>query len=33
VALLKKAIKKAYGNKGDKIVNMNIGAVDQALRT
>jgi len=31
VALLKKAIKKAYGNKGDKIVNMNIGAVDQTI--
>jgi pyruvate-ferredoxin/flavodoxin oxidoreductase len=31
VALLKKAIKKAYGKKGDKIVNMNIAAVDQAI--
>jgi pyruvate-ferredoxin/flavodoxin oxidoreductase len=31
VALLKKAIKKAYGKKGDKIVNMNIGAVDQTI--
>jgi len=31
VELLKKSIKKAYGKKGDKIVNMNIAAVDQAI--
>ncbi len=31
VALLKESIKKAYGKKGDKIVNMNIAAVDQAV--
>jgi pyruvate-ferredoxin/flavodoxin oxidoreductase len=31
VALLKESIKKAYGKKGDKIVNMNIAAVDQAM--
>ncbi|GAB1410221.1 pyruvate:ferredoxin (flavodoxin) oxidoreductase [Desulfovibrionales bacterium] len=31
VALLKKAIQKAYGKKGDKIVNMNIAAVDKAI--
>ncbi|MDO4768644.1 MAG: pyruvate:ferredoxin (flavodoxin) oxidoreductase [Pseudomonadota bacterium] len=31
VELLKKSIKKAYGKKGDKIVNMNIAAVDQAM--
>ena len=32
VELLKKSIKKAYGKKGDKIVNMNIAAVDQAMK-
>ncbi|WP_449241957.1 pyruvate:ferredoxin (flavodoxin) oxidoreductase [Desulfovibrio sp.] len=31
VALLKESIKKEYGKKGDKIVNMNIAAVDQSL--
>ena len=31
VALLKDSIKKAYGNKGEKIVNMNIDAVDKAI--
>ncbi|SME88849.1 pyruvate:ferredoxin (flavodoxin) oxidoreductase [Desulfovibrio gilichinskyi] len=31
VALLKDSIKKAYGKKGDKIVNMNTAAVDQAV--
>ncbi|NLV97312.1 MAG: pyruvate:ferredoxin (flavodoxin) oxidoreductase [Desulfovibrionales bacterium] len=31
VALLKEAIKKAYGKKGDKIVNMNVAAVDQTV--
>ncbi len=31
IDLLKEAIKKAYGKKGDKIVNMNNAAVDQAL--
>ena len=31
VALLKDAIKKTYGNKGDKIVNMNHAAVDAAV--
>ena len=31
VALLKESIKKTYGSKGDKIVNMNIAAVDQAV--
>lgn len=30
VAMLKDSIKKAYGAKGDKIVNMNIAAVDKA---
>jgi pyruvate-ferredoxin/flavodoxin oxidoreductase len=30
VAYLKESIKKAYGKKGDKIVNMNIAAVEQA---
>ncbi|GFK95052.1 Pyruvate synthase [Fundidesulfovibrio magnetotacticus] len=30
VELLKKSIHKAYGRKGEKIVNMNIAAVDQA---
>ena len=33
VALLKKAIKKAYGKKGDKIVNMNVAAVDKAVES
>ncbi|SHN49177.1 pyruvate:ferredoxin (flavodoxin) oxidoreductase [Desulfovibrio litoralis] len=31
VALLKESIKKTYGNKGDKIVNQNIEAVDKAI--
>ena len=31
VALLKDSIKKTYGSKGDKIVNMNISAVDNAV--
>ncbi|MDL2272037.1 pyruvate:ferredoxin (flavodoxin) oxidoreductase [Desulfovibrio sp. OttesenSCG-928-I05] len=31
VALLKESIKKTYGSKGDKIVNMNIAAVDKAI--
>jgi pyruvate-ferredoxin/flavodoxin oxidoreductase len=31
VALLKKDIQKVYGSKGDKIVQMNIDAVDQTL--
>ncbi len=31
VALLKKSIQKAYAKKGDKVVAMNIAAVDQAL--
>ncbi|WP_432736991.1 pyruvate:ferredoxin (flavodoxin) oxidoreductase [Maridesulfovibrio sp. FT414] len=31
VAYLKDSIKKAYGKKGDKIVNMNEAAVDQAI--
>ncbi len=31
VAMLKDSIKKAYGAKGDKIVNMNIAAVDKAV--
>ncbi len=31
VALLKESIKDAYGSKGDKIVNMNIAAVDKAI--
>lgn len=31
VELLKASIKKTYGAKGDKIVNMNIAAVDKAL--
>ena len=31
VELLKGSIKKAYGSKGDKIVNMNYAAVDKAL--
>jgi len=31
INFLKDAIKKAYGKKGDKIVNMNVSAVDQAL--
>jgi pyruvate-ferredoxin/flavodoxin oxidoreductase len=31
VALLKESIQKTYGKKGDKIVNMNIAAVDQAV--
>lgn len=31
VALLKEAIRKAYGKKGDKIVGMNIAAVDQSI--
>nr|WP_187350962.1 pyruvate:ferredoxin (flavodoxin) oxidoreductase [Capillibacterium thermochitinicola] len=31
VAYIKAAIKKTYGRKGDKVVNMNIQAVDRAL--
>ncbi|ABB40031.1 pyruvate ferredoxin/flavodoxin oxidoreductase [Oleidesulfovibrio alaskensis G20] len=31
IALLKDSIKKAYGKKGDKIVNMNVAAVDKAM--
>jgi len=31
IKAIKKAIKKTYGNKGDKIVNMNYGAVDGAI--
>lgn len=31
VKLLKESIKKTYGKKGDKIVNMNIAAVDKAV--
>ena len=31
VTLLKDSIKKTYGSKGDKVVNMNISAVDNAL--
>lgn len=31
VAAIKKAIKKTYGSKGDKVVDMNIKAVDAAL--
>lgn len=31
IALLKDSIKKTYGKKGEKIVNMNISAVDQAI--
>ncbi|MBU1053248.1 MAG: pyruvate:ferredoxin (flavodoxin) oxidoreductase [Proteobacteria bacterium] len=31
IALLKDEINKVYGKKGEKIVNMNIGAVDQTL--
>ena len=31
VELLKASIKKTYGSKGDKVVNMNIAAVDNAL--
>lgn len=31
VSLLKDSIKKTYGSKGDKIVNMNIAAVDKSL--
>ncbi len=31
VALLKDSIKKTYGNKGEKIVNMNIAAVDRSI--
>ena len=31
IPLLKNSIKKAYGKKGDKIVNMNYAAVDKAL--
>ena len=31
VELLKASIKKTYGSKGDKVVNMNISAVDNAL--
>ncbi|MBW1650422.1 MAG: pyruvate:ferredoxin (flavodoxin) oxidoreductase [Deltaproteobacteria bacterium] len=31
ITLLKEEIKNVYGNKGDKVVNMNIAAVDQTL--
>ncbi|MBQ8665010.1 MAG: pyruvate:ferredoxin (flavodoxin) oxidoreductase, partial [Mailhella sp.] len=31
IAYIKAAIKKTYGKKGDKVVNMNIAAVDKAL--
>jgi len=31
IKAIKKAIKKSYGNKGDKVVNMNYGAVDGAI--
>jgi len=31
IKAIKKAIKKTYGNKGEKIVNMNYGAVDGAI--
>ncbi len=31
VSLLKDSIKKTYGNKGEKIVNMNIAAVDKSI--
>jgi pyruvate-ferredoxin/flavodoxin oxidoreductase len=31
VKLLKESIKKTYGSKGDKVVNMNIAAVDKAM--
>jgi pyruvate-ferredoxin/flavodoxin oxidoreductase len=31
IGLLKKEIQKVYGNKGEKIINMNIAAVDQTL--
>jgi pyruvate-ferredoxin/flavodoxin oxidoreductase len=31
IGLLKKEIQKVYGNKGEKVVNMNIAAVDQTL--
>ena len=31
VAMLKDSIKETYGSKGDKVVNMNIAAVDKAL--
>lgn len=31
VGLLKESIKKTYGSKGDKIVNMNIAAVDKGM--
>jgi len=31
VTLLKESIKKTYGSKGDKIVNMNIAAVDKGM--
>ena len=32
IAAIKKAIKKTYGNKGDKVVNMNYSAVDEAIK-
>ena len=31
IPLLKDSIKKAYGKKGDKVVNMNYAAVDKAM--
>ena len=33
IGYLKKSIQKAYGKKGDKVVNMNIAAVDKALES
>jgi len=32
IAAIKNAIKKTYGNKGDKVVNMNYSAVDEAIK-
>ena len=32
IAAIKKAIKKTYGNKGDKVVQMNYNAVDEAIK-
>ncbi len=32
IAAIKKAIKKTYGNKGEKVVEMNYGAVDAAVK-
>ncbi|MBN1932302.1 MAG: pyruvate:ferredoxin (flavodoxin) oxidoreductase [Desulfobacterales bacterium] len=33
IGYLKKSIQKAYGKKGDKVVNMNVAAVDKALES